>query len=346
MNPAILKALVEALKKGGKILGSGTGVSGLAGRGGLAGRVKRTFDPRKSPLKEGPRPQGSQTWRGKTKSETPYRGPGQGVPKDPTHGARYRGKIPNWLSGDTLGADLTKLGLTTTGAGTGLGLLFGGEEDEVAADDAKAYRPQYGASTPEWNAGSEVQSRVKFQQSQDAKFNRQMKKLLLNYGIVNLVNPDSGEEMLKIGMAILKQDLEASGDARKAEIFDSVFTPGNMPKTAKTAYERVLKAGGTPADAAEISGAYVDMRPPASKAQKKEDVAAQVVASVQQLLAAGQDSQARSLLRQYIMSDHIGRTEDSAGIKQPIDVQVDEWIKMLGGGGAKPLNPGGVTIDG
>ena len=172
-----------------------------------------------------------------------------------------------------------------------------------------------------------------------------MKKLLLNYGIVNLVNPDSGEEMLKIGMAILKQDLEASGDARKAEIFDSVFTPGNMPKTAKTAYERVLKAGGTPADAAEISGAYVDMRPPATS-QKKEDVAAQVVASVQQLLAAGQDSQARSLLRQYIMSDHIGRTEDSAGIKQPIDVQVDEWIKMLGGGGAKPLNPGGITIDG
>ena len=345
MNPAILKALVEALKQGGKILGSGTGVSGLAGRGGLAGRVKRTFDPRKTPLKEGPRPLGKQTWRGETKSEAPYRGPGQGVPKDPTHGARYRGKVPNFLSSNKLSADLTKLGLTTVGAGTGLGLLFGGEEDKVAADDAKAYRPQYGASTPEWSPGADVQSRVQFQQAQQTKFNRQMKKLLLNYGMVNLINPESGDEMLKIGMAILKQDIESSGDTRKAKIFDSVFTSSNMPKTAKEAYNRVLKAGGSPEDAAEISGAYVDMRPPATS-QKKEDVAAQVISSVQQLLAVGQDSQARSLLRQYIMSDHIGREDDSSGITKSIDVQVEEWMKMLGGGGKNPRNPGGITIDG
>ena len=338
MNPAILKALVEALKQGKRLLGH-TPKQAATKAGTRVKGVGRVPEEAKTPM-----------WRGRAPKS------GTSGPRPMTHGevgqppALPMGRANQLLYGlpkNKKWGYARAAGLLGAGAvGTNMigSALFGGE-DEVAADDAKAYRPQFGASTPEWNAGSEVQSRVKFQQSQDAKFNRQMKKLLLNYGIVNLVNPDSGEEMLKIGMAILKQDLEASGDARKAEIFDSVFTPGNMPKTAKTAYERVLKAGGTPADAAEISGAYVDMRPPATS-QKKEDVAAQVIASVQQLLAVGQDSQARNLLRQYIMSNHIGRAQDSSGIEQPINIQVDEWMKMLGGGGARPRNPGGITIDG
>lgn len=334
MNPAILKALVEALKQGGRFLGHNVKAAPGTVRQQSAAAVEKL---NKAPL-----------WRGKAPKS------GTSGPRPMSHGevgqppALPMGRANQLLYGPPKNkkwgyARAAGL-LGAAGVGTNMiGSALFGEEDKVAADDAKAYRPQFGASTPEWSPSSEVQSRVQFQQSQDAKFNRQMKKLLLNYGMVNLINPDSGDEMLKIGMAILKQDLEASGDARKAAIFDSVFTPSNMPKTAKTAYERVLKAGGTPEDAAEISGAYVDMRPPAAS-QKKEDVAAQVIASVQQLLAAGQDSQARSLLRQYIMSDHIGREDDSAGITKSIDVQVDEWMKMLSGGGARPRNPGGITI--
>ena len=330
MNPAILKALVEALKRGGghglRFLGHNVKAAPGTVRQQSAAAVEKL---NKTPL-----------WRGKAPAGKPgtkelalpmgranrvLYGPPKSLPRGYARAGLY--------------------GAAGLGTASAIGSALFGEEDKVAADDAKAYRPQYGASTPEWSPGSDVQTRVQFQQAQQTKFNRQMKKLLLNYGIVNLVNPDSGEEMLKIGMAILKQDIESSGDTRKAKIFDSVFTSSNMPKTAKEAYNRVLKAGGSPEDAAEISGAYVDMRPPASS-QKKEDVAAQVIASVQQLLAAGSDSQARNLLRQYIMSNHIGRAQDSSGIEQPIDVQVDEWMKMLGGGGARPRNPGGVTIDG
>ena len=340
---ALLKALLKMGPAAGKFLGLG---AKTVGREPFVKRPSWDYDPptRRMPgTKKGTEVPGPNrpAWQTETSGRNPQ---GKFVPG----GAKDAGWINRMAMNPT-----TRTGTAFRIGGLGLGGSIAADrisslfsEEEVASDDLKAYQPQYGGSTPGWNPGSDVESRVQFQQNQANKYNRQMKKLLRNYGIVNLINRDSGKDMLKIGMAVLEQNIKSSGDDRQAKIFDAVFTPGNMPKTAKTAYNRVLQAGGTPEDAASISGAYVDMRPPAAASQKKEDVAVQVIASVQQLLAAGSDSQARSLLRQYIMSDHIGREDDSAGITKSIDVQVDEWMKMLGGGGTSPRNPGGITIDG
>jgi len=343
MNPAVLKALVEALKQGGKFLGSATGVSGVAGRGaGLAGRATRTFDPRKSPLKEGPRPQGNQTWRGETRTEIPYRGPGQGVPKDPAHGARYRGKFPNWLSGGTLGADLTKLGLTTAGAGTGLGLLFGGK-DEQTQQTNPVVSALLGKTEPEWQPDPNIASRVQFQKNTQAKFNRQMKKLLLNYGIVNLINPDSAKDMLEIGMAILEQNITASGDTRQAKIFDSVFKSGSMPKTARAAAERILKAGGTNADVKDITGIYADSAPKAPD-YSKEESNVMMLSTVRALLDAGQDAKAKELILTYIMSGFLDRDKLPQGTNMSPDDQADAWLEIINGAPVGTGDSGGIQI--
>ncbi len=145
-------------------------------------------------------------------------------------------------------------------------------DEEVAADDLKAYRPQFPEAAPSgFDPSSDIETRLQFQKNQTAKYNRQMKKLLRNYGIVNLINPDSAKDMLKIGMAILEQNITASGDTRQAKIFDSVFTPGNMPKTAREAANRVMKAGGTNADAQEIVGIYADSAPAAPAKTSKDE---------------------------------------------------------------------------
>ena len=164
-----------------------------------------------------------------------------------------------------------------------------------------------------------------------------MKKLLLNYGIVNLINPDSAKDMLKIGMAILDQNITASGDTRQAKIFDSVFKSGSMPKTARAAAERILKAGGTNADVKDITGIYADS---ASKAPdySKEESNVMMLSTVRTLLDAGQDAKAKELILTYIMSGSLERDKLPQGTNMSPDQQADAWLEIINGA---PLGTGG-----
>ena len=198
-----------------------------------------------------------------------------------------------------------------------------------------------------WSADPDIQSRLQFQKNQTAKYNRQMKKLLRNYGIVNLINPDSAKEMLTIGMAILEQNITASGDTRQAKIFDSVFTPGNMPKTAREAANRVMKAGGTNADAQEIVGIYADSAPAAPAKTSKDERAMLAQQQARWLLENGRADEARMLLAESIRSGQIP-AEKVNGIEMTVEDQVElmiEWIS--GGAGTGQLNDaslGGLNI--
>jgi hypothetical protein len=325
MNPAVLKALVEALKRGGRFLGHNVKATPVTRRAQSAAAVEKLNKP---PL-----------WRGKA----PAGKPGTkelALPMGRANRVLYG--PPKSLPRGYLRAGAYGVGGVGTASAIG-SALFG--EDEKQQQPNPVLSDLLGQQTPEWEPDSDIESRVQFQKNTRDKYNRQMKKLLLNYGIVNLANPDSAKDMLKIGMAILEQNIASGGDARQAKIFDSVFKSGSMPKTARVAAERILKAGGDQEDADAITGIYAASAP-AKTSQKKEDVAAQVIATIQQLLAVGSDSQARKLLRQYIMSNHIGRTQDPSGIEQPIDVQVEEWIKLLSDGAVNSRNPGGVVIHG
>ena len=217
-------------------------------------------------------------------------------------------------------------------------------DEEVAADDLKAYRPQFPEAAPSgFDPSSDIETRLQFQKNQTAKYNRQMKKLLRNYGIVNLINPDSAKDMLKIGMAILEQNITASGDTRQAKIFDSVFTPGNMPKTAREAANRVMKAGGTNADAQEIVGIYADSAPKAPD-YSKEESKIMMLRTVKALLDAGADTQARDMILRYIMSGSLDAAELPQGTNMSPDEQADAWLEIINGAPVGTGSPSGIQI--
>ena len=222
--------------------------------------------------------------------------------------------------------------------------LFSDEEETTSMPTSIGGRISAPAG---WSADPDIQSRLQFQKNQTAKYNRQMKKLLRNYGIVNLINPDSAKEMLTIGMAILEQNITASGDTRQAKIFDSVFTPGNMPKTAREAANRVMKAGGTNADAQEIVGIYADSAPAAPAKTSKDERAMLAQQQARWLLENGRADEARMLLAESIRSGQIP-AEKVNGIEMTVEDQVElmiEWIS--GGAGTGQLNDaslGGLNI--
>ena len=217
-------------------------------------------------------------------------------------------------------------------------------DEEVAADDLKAYRPQFPEAAPSgFDPSSDIETRLQFQKNQTAKYNRQMKKLLRNYGIVNLINPDSAKDMLKIGMAILEQNIAASGDARQAKIFDSVFTPGNMPKSAKEVYDRVMKAGGLEKDASEIAGTYVSMRPPAPAKTSVDQRAMEILRNAQVLYSVGRRGEADDLIRNAILAKII-KVPTESGLEKNIEELIALVRESITGAGGAPRNTGGITI--
>jgi hypothetical protein len=234
------------------------------------------------------------------------------------------------------------LGLGGSIAADRIANLF--SDEEVAADDLKAYRPQFPEAAPSgFDPSSDIETRLQFQKNQTSKYNQQMKKLLLNYGIVNLVNPDSAADMLKIGMAILEQNIAASGDARQAKIFDSVFTPGNMPKSAKEVYDRVMKAGGLEKDASEIAGTYVSMRPPAPAKTSVDQRAMEILRNAQVLYSVGRRGEADDLIRNAILAEII-KVPTESGLEKNIEELITLVRESITGAGGAPRNTGGITI--
>jgi hypothetical protein len=262
---------------------------------------------------------------------------------------------PGWINRMYMNPT-TKTGRAARIGGLGLGgsiaadriaSLFSDEEATTSMPTSIGGGFSGGGASESWSANPDIQSRLQFQKNQTAKHNQQMKKLLRNYGIVNLINPDSAKEMLTIGMAILEQTIAASGDARQAKIFDSVFTPGNMPKTAREAASRIMKAGGTNADAQDIVGIYADSAPVAPAKISKDERAMLAQQQARWLLENSRADEARMLLAESIRSGQIP-AEKVNGIEMTVEDQVKlmiEWIS--GGAGTGQLNDaslGGLDI--
>ena len=259
-------------------------------------------------------------------------------------GARHQ---PGWINRMYMNPT-TKTGTAARIGGLGLGgsialdrLLAGGEEKASPLSGGPSWsQPD---APPAWTPSEAIASRAQFQKNQAAKQNQMMKKLLLNYGIVNLVNPDSAADMLKIGMAILEQNIAASGDARQAKIFDSVFTPGNMPKSAKEVYDRVMKAGGLEKDAGEIAGTYVSMRPPAPAKTSVDQRAMEILRNAEVLYSVGRRGEADSLIRDAILAEII-KVPTESGLEKNIEELVALVRESITGAGGAPRNTGGITI--
>ena len=317
------------LMRAGQAAGRFTGLGGRAA-GRKPWRPKWDYDP---PAQGGPRP----VWQR----------PGQKIPPKGGQFDWTKRNEPGWINRLYMNPT-TKTGTAARIGGLGLGgsialdrLLAGGEEKVSPLSGGPSWsQPD---APPAWTPSEAIASRAQFQKNQAAKQNQMMKKLLLNYGIVNLVNPDSAADMLKIGMDIVEQQIKETGNERQAAIFDSVFDPKNMPKSAKEVYDRVMKAGGLEKDAGEIAGTYVSMRPPAPAKTSVDQRAMEILRKAEVLYSVGRRGEADSLIRDAILAEII-KVPTESGLEKNIEELVTLVRESITGAGGAPRNTGGITI--
>ena len=296
------------------LINLGRAAAGLTGTRGVARSAAKIFDPRKR-LKEG-KPLGSKV-----------QGPRPGVTTD-----GRRGALPNLLSGDTFGPSAARLGLTTLGGGIALdriGAMMDDDPEEIASpSQTRRFEKDTGQSLPDYSQG--IQNRLDHQKKMTAKMNKDMKKLIQYYGIVNLVNPDAAPDMLKLGTAMIDQDIKTMGDERQAKIFDSVFANG-APTNAMDAYQKVMQAGGTPEDAEQISGMVADASPTTGGSMTKAEMGQAYIQQAEQALLNGNDQGAKEIIIQGINAGIISQQVGRGGIKMTAKEQAEKYIEDMGG---------------
>ena len=266
-----------------------------------------------------------------------------------TRGARNPRQQPGWINRMYMNPTTTA-GTVARVAGLGAGGAVGADRlaammrgDEVAPDDAKAIRSGVLPSPSAPSMPADFESRLAFEQRKSKKMNKQMKRLLQFYGIVNLVNPDSASDMLKLGTAMLEQDMGQMGTDRQAKIFDAIFKSGSMPSSGAEAAKMILNAGGTPEDVADITDIYESITPKAAKLAEDERATAAYY-EAKSYVDAGLDDMAEQILTASIISGQIARDSLPSGVEMPIKDQVQSIIQMMGGTPGMADNSQGIKI--
>jgi len=208
------------------------------------------------------------------------------------------------------------------------------DDPSYEMEDIKAIRGSILPSN-EMPTQLDFESRLDFEKRKNKKMNKQMKRLLQYYGIVNLVNPDSASDMLKLGTAMLEQEMGQMGTDRQAKIFDAIFKSGSMPSSGAEAAKMILNAGGTPEDVADITDIYESITP--TKAKTSEDErAVEDIFRAKSLVEQGYDTEALDLLERAILSKRIKSAKNEIGIDIPPREQakliIAEWGGTAGGG--------------
>ena len=256
-----------------------------------------------------------------------------------------KGSIPRYLLSDRPGARIARVGGTLAAADYGLGKamdLFSGDDSDtqssIQSDDAKAMRSSFFPA--ESGPSYDIENRQAYQQRVQDKMNKDMRRLLQYYGIINLVNPDAAPNMLKLGTAMLQQDIEAMGSARQAKIFDAVFGD-KPPTTAMEAYQRVMKAGGTVEDAEAISGMVADAMPAtSSRAPTTAEVKLQIMAELKSLISQGREEEAKQLYIDAVYNNIIDTPTGENALAMSPEAAAQAYINAMRSSGVATGNEG------
>ena len=248
-----------------------------------------------------------------------------------------------YMTPTTAGGQLARLGATVAATDYGLGKVMGLFDDEETSD----LQSVGSISTPgsifpaQPNAPSyDIENRQAYQQRVQDKMNKDMRRLLQYYGIVNLVNPDAAPNMLKLGTAMLQQDIQSMGSERQAKIFDTVFGD-KPPTTAMDAYQRVMKAGGSVEDAEAISGMVADAMPAtSSRAPTTAEVKLQIMAELKSLIAQGREEEAKQLYMDAVYNNIINTPTGENALAMSPEAAAQAYIDAMRSSGVATGNEG------
>ena len=178
-----------------------------------------------------------------------------------------------------------------------------------------------------------------------------MSMLMKQGAILGFVNPKGAKEHTKRAIQIMKMDAESRNAVEDAKIIEDVFTGGNMPKTAKVMYDRLVPRLGA-AKAAEVSGYtqalqtaeakaaadYAKSQPKMSDMYSKDAI---MLSQVQAMYAQNPEAAIKQLA-DWMMTGVLDLSEQYTGYKP--QTQVD-YYRMAGEilSGASGGGMGGVT---
>tara|TARA_R110002074_G_scaffold346211_2_gene516565 strand:- start:475 stop:1407 length:933 start_codon:yes stop_codon:yes gene_type:complete len=106
-----------------------------------------------------------------------------------------------------------------------------------------------------WSPPGDLESRLDYLQRRKAEDAAVIKKVLLQGAILKAHNPRSKDTYTKDALEFIKADALAKNNMQQARIIEAIKNKdGTLPDDSKVIYDRIIRAGGDPAYASEISG--------------------------------------------------------------------------------------------
>ena len=151
------------------------------------------------------------------------------------------------------------LGIGGVGAFTGYGLMAGGEEPPI--DPTRMTTP-----TEQWSAPEDMMS---FAESEIARVEEgeQNFRKLMDFGMLIAATGGNAEKFFERGKWVLEQSDQYAQDKQYAKAVRAVYKEGDMPKSARDAYERLTPLMG-PEKAAVLSGHQLGMETGKTKEER------------------------------------------------------------------------------
>jgi hypothetical protein len=167
--------------------------------------------------------------------------------------------IPGLKAGYARRHPLTTAAVGSTVAGTGYGLMAGGEEP-IAPQVVDPYVAQ-----DPWSAPPDILNFAEQQEALAAEGKANLSKML-KYGFGLAAAGAKTDKFFDRGMAILEQSKAYNESKHFADVVRAVYKEGDMPKNAREAYERLVPLVG-PEQAVALSGHQLGME----KGKTKEE---------------------------------------------------------------------------
>ena len=225
-----------------------------------------------------------------------------------------------WKSG--LGASLAGL--------LGYEMLRPEEEEKKVVTGGEGSAPGFqirDRSTIPDNWQSALGDTLAAKEKQSALNLKRLKQVMMRGAILKAHNPHAKDNYVKNALEVLKAEALQRNDMQQARIIDNIKNKdGSIPDDAKLIYDRILKSGGSPQFAAEISGYQLDIEKTQAQAAKDymsgqpklSDMYSKEAMAMQQLKAqydSGDQQNAINQLAMYIKSSVIKIPDMYAGFE-------------------------------
>ena len=225
-----------------------------------------------------------------------------------------------WKSG--LGASLAGL--------LGYEMLRPEEEEKKVVTGGEGSAPGFqirDRSTIPDNWQSALGDTLAAKEKQSALNLKRLKQVMMRGAILKAHNPNAKDNYVKNALEVLKAEALQRNDMQQARIIDNIKNKdGSVPDDAKLIYDRILKSGGSPQFAAEISGYQLDIEKTQAQAAanymkgqpKLSDMYSKEAIAMQQLKAqydSGDQQNAINQLAMFIKSSVIKIPDIYAGFE-------------------------------